>query len=249
MSKLLSPETTVGQLVAERPARSQVFERLGIDYCCGGRKTLTASCAERGLSTNAVLSALADADQNAPAAADTDPARMGISELCDHIEETHHAHLRETLPRLMMLTDKVANAHGERNANLIAVRDLFIDFRAELEAHMMKEEMILFPLCRQMEAATGPVRAHCGSVANPIRVMFAEHDDAGEAMEKFRAWTNDYTAPDGACNTYRAMLDALATLEADMHQHVHKENNILFPRAIEREAELAQNAPVSVGKE
>lgn len=245
MSTLLSPETTVGQMVADRPARSQVFERLGIDYCCGGRKSLSASCAERGLSTDAVLKALADADRNAPAA-DTDPARMGISELCDHVEEVHHAYLREALPRLMMLTDKVANAHGDRDPNLVAVRDLFIDFRAELEAHMMKEEMILFPLCRQMEAAGGPVRAHCGSVANPIRVMFAEHDDAGEAMEKFRAWTGGYTAPDGACNTYRAMLDALATLEADMHQHVHKENNILFPRAIEREAELAQNALVGI---
>lgn len=236
MTMLDMARTTVGQLVVEKPSRARVFEGLGIDYCCGGKKPLELACAEKGLSIDGVLEKLRVAEE--PAAAERDWSQATLSELADHIEATHHAYLRTELPRLDYLTQRVLNAHGSRHPELAALRDVFLAFQDELASHMMKEEHILFPLCRQLEAADGPTSFHCGSVANPIRVMVAEHDNAGAALARMRQLTGDYTAPEGACNTYRAMLASLEQLEADMHQHVHKENNILFPRAVEREAAL-----------
>jgi regulator of cell morphogenesis and NO signaling len=155
-----------------------------------------------------------------------------------HIEQTHHAYLKQELPRLDTLTAKVARVHGPENPNLVRLREIFVEFKAELDSHMAKEEQILFPLCRRLESARSAVASHCGSIQNPIRVMIMEHDHAGNAMEQFRELTDNYTAPEEACNTYIAMFDSLRQLEQDMHQHVHKENNILFPRAIEAEAAL-----------
>src|SRR5581483_9505995 len=231
-------DRTVGQLVAEQPARSRIFERLGIDYCCGGGRSLADACAAKRLDAQAVLRDLEACDAAAPAP-ETDWTQATLTELCDHIEQTHHAYLRQALPRLSALTEKVARAHGAKDPRLLDLHATFGGLRAELEAHMAKEEFILFPLCRQLEGATARPRFHCGSVQNPIRVMVAEHADAGEALEEMRALTDDFTPPVGACNTYRAMLQALEELEADLHQHVHKENNLLFPRAAEAEAALA----------
>lgn len=237
MSTTIALDKTVGQLVAEQPARSRVFEQFGIDYCCGGRKILSAACAEKNLDTKAILRQLEASDVAAPVA-QIDWTQASLTELCDHIERTHHDYLREALPRLTALTTKVAEAHGAHNGRLLVLRDLFTQFRAELELHMVKEEGILFPLCRAMENETTRPTFHCGSVQNPIRVMIAEHDDAGEALATMRALTDDFIPPTNACNTYRAMLQALEELEGDMHQHVHKENNILFPKAETFEANL-----------
>jgi regulator of cell morphogenesis and NO signaling len=235
----LSLQETVGRLVAAQPSRSKVFERWGLDYCCGGKKPLAEACAERGLEPETVLRELAAEDARPTAGVGTDWTTAPLSALCDHIIATHHDYLREALPRLTLLTDKVANAHGDKRPELRDVATLFATFRRELENHMRKEEVILFPLIKTLETVEMLPAFHCGSVANPIQVMELEHDDAGAALERLRALTNGFTPPPGACNTYRAMLDALAELEADMHQHVHKENNILFPRAAQREAELA----------
>jgi regulator of cell morphogenesis and NO signaling len=232
-------ETTVGQLVTEKPARARVFEKFGIDYCCGGKKPLAQACGEKGLDPQAVLNELSIADQQKNAS-DKDWSQATLTELADAIEATHHAYLKEELPRLDFITEKVARAHGVNHPEMVQVRQIFIDFKAELDSHMFKEEQILFPLCRRMEEATEAFAGHCGSIANPIRVMVAEHEDAGNALEQFRKLTHDYTPPADACNTFRALLDSLRQIEADMHQHVHKENNILFPRAIELEARLHQ---------
>lgn len=234
----MNTNVTVGALVAERPARARVFERLGIDYCCGGRKPLAEVCAQRGLDAKALLAELT---------LDTEPADAGerdwsdapLAVLCDHIEATHHAYLRFELPRLGAMTRKVATVHGEREPHLRELAGLFGAFHAELDAHMAKEEQVLFPIIRKLEEAHSLPSFHCGSVANPIRMMEHEHDNAGDALARMRALTRDYTPPPEACNTYRAMLDGLQELEKDMHQHVHKENNILFPRAAEREQFLA----------
>src|SRR5262249_36156390 len=149
--------------------------------------------------------------------------------LVDHIVTSHHGYLREALPRLDMLIEKVVGAHAGQHPELLQLRGVFRSFQRELETHMFKEEHILFPMCRELERAGAHPRFHCGSSQNPVRVMTMEHDDAGNALAAMRQLTHDFTAPEDACITYRAMLDGLAELEQDMHRHVHLENNILFP--------------------
>jgi regulator of cell morphogenesis and NO signaling len=230
-------DTPVGQLVSEQPGRSRVFERFGLDYCCGGKKALNVACVEKHLDVDAVVRELLRADTVTPAP-ETDWPRASLAHLCDHIVDTHHAYLREALPRLTGLIDKVVNVHGDRHPALAEVAAVFEAFREELELHMVKEEQILFPFIKQLEVADKAPSFHCGSLQNPIRVMEAEHDSAGDALAKLRELNDDYRPPMGACNTYRSMLDGLAEIEADMHTHVHLENNILFPRATAREALL-----------
>jgi regulator of cell morphogenesis and NO signaling len=247
----LEPPATVGQLVRQRPARSRVFESLKIDYCCGGKLTLQDACQRKGVALDEVLRRLAecDAQEEARRAAYAESASgqlvdadaMSLSELADHIVQTHHEYLKQELPRLDRITEKVARVHGDHDPRLRQVRAAFESLRDELVPHMMKEELILFPMVRKLEqakAASQPGEIptfHCGSVANPIRQMELEHDAAGSALEAMRELTDGFNPPEWACNTYRAMLDALHVLEQDMHQHVHKENNVLFPKAIELE--------------
>ena len=232
-------ETTIGQLVTERPARARIFESFGIDYCCGGKKPLAEAIREKGLDEKAVVGVLDAFDDQPTQSAEPDYAKMSMTELADHIEQTHHAYLKNELPRLAFLVNKVATRHGEGRPQLIEVAHVFNAFMAELESHMQKEEMILFPICRRLEQAGAPQQFHCGSVQNPIRVMVQEHDDAGQALQQMRTLTDDYTLPPDACNTYRALFDSLQQLEQDMHRHVHKENSILFPKAVEAEARIA----------
>lgn len=234
MSALMT-DRAVGQLVAERPARSRVFEKLGIDYCCGGKKSLEDACRDKGLDAR-TIAALLEASEGAPATAEVDPQAMSLTELADHIEQTHHAYLRRELPRLAMLVRKVAAVHGHRYPWMLEVDGVFAGFMAELDSHMMKEEQILFPIVREVERGNRSAGSHCGGLANPIRVMEHEHDSAGNALAAMRRLTDGFTPSADACNTFRAMLDGLAELERDMHQHVHKENNVLFPRALELEA-------------
>ena len=241
MTATLSPETTVGQMVRQRPARSRVFETFKIDYCCGGKLSLAEACDKAQVDPRQVIEQLrlADQRQDATQGAYTDADAMGLSELADHSEQTHHVYLRSELPRLDQMTHKVASVHGDAEPRLHQLRQTFEALRDELTSHMLKEERILFPMIRQIERSQALPAFHCGSLANPVAQMEHEHDVAGNALEQFRALTDDYAAPDWACNTYRAMLDGLATLEADLHQHIHKENNVLFPRAMEREQALA----------
>jgi regulator of cell morphogenesis and NO signaling len=230
---LLAPETPVGQLVAKRPRLARVFERLGIDFCCGGRSSLDQACREKGLDVAVVLRELAVGDAE-PAEDDHDGfdgATSTMVELIDHIVATHHAYLLRGLPRLSALADKVVDAHGTRHPELKELRDIFDSLRAELTLHMLKEEKILFPIIAQLEAAADMPAFHCGSVTNPILVMEHEHDDAGVALARLRTLTDGYTPPEDACPTYRGLLNGLAELEADLHLHIHEENNILFPRA------------------
>ncbi len=234
----LDAQMTVGELVTERPSRSRVFEQLGIDYCCGGKVPLAQACAAKKLSVDQVLEQLQASDAQGTQVADTDWSQAPLSELIDHIVDTHHRYLRRELPRLSGLVAKIRDVHGERHPHLRDVASTFAGLQAELDAHMMKEERILFPMIKQMEQAESRPEFHCGSVGNPIAVMEDEHDSAGRALERMRTLTDGFQPPADACNTYRATLDGLHELETDLHQHIHKENNILFPRAQRREAEL-----------
>jgi regulator of cell morphogenesis and NO signaling len=227
----------VGQWVAQRPATSRVFENFGIDYCCGGRVPLEQACAERSIDPNDVLAQLASVG-------DTQEARneswshASLAALCDHIEQTHHAWLKTELPRLSAMIDKVVRAHGDKHPEMIQVQQVFADLRAELEPHMFKEERILFPAIRRLEQAGERTTLPFGKIENPIRMMEYEHDNAGQCLHQLRDLTADYRVPSHVCNTYRAMLDGLHDLEQDMHVHIHKENSILFPRAVLLEESL-----------
>jgi regulator of cell morphogenesis and NO signaling len=234
----MSLTATVGELVAQRPSRSRIFERFKIDFCCGGKLTLADACRKKGVDP-AVILALLQEEAATPAPQTLDLTALSLTDLADHIERTHHAYLRRELPRLEYLTGRVATRHGEHTPALVKLHQLFLAFKADLEAHMLKEENVLFPMCRRLDGAMATPAFHCGSVQNPVAMMVTEHDHAGEDLSQMRALTDDYTPPPGACNTYRAMFSALAELEADMHQHVHTENNILFPKAVAAETRLA----------
>jgi regulator of cell morphogenesis and NO signaling len=241
----VTPETSVGAVVAERLGRARVFERLGIDYCCHGVTPLAEACGMRSLDLDRVLAELAESD-----ALDTveeedrvDCGAMSESKLVDHIVGTHHVYLRQELPRLTGLIDKVVAAHAAKHPELDDLRETFAGLRQELESHMIKEERVLFPLVKQLEAAQAPFPIHCGTVGNPIRVMEHEHEAVGSALERLRMLTGDYQPPADGCDSFRALYDGLAWLEADLHRHIHKENNILFPKAAAIEAALGKARP------
>ena len=228
-------ETTVGEMVASQPGLARVFERFGIDYCCGGKRTLADAAALAGADSAAVLAALETTD---PPAGEFDPAALSLSDLAQHIVETHHAYLRRELPRIDQLLQKVTAAHGQRYPEVWEVRRVFDVFAADLMQHMAKEEQALFPAIRRLEQDRRFPAGPFGSIRNPMGVMEAEHAEAGDALGAMRAATDDFTPPADACPTFRALMGALAELEVDMFRHVHKENNVLFPRAIRLEDEL-----------
>lgn len=217
---------TLGDLVAEAPGRAAVLDRFGLDYCCHGERSLTDACTTAGLDPRAVA---ADLDQPEvtvdPADYPTEP-----SALADHIEATHHAYLHAELPELDALAEKVAGVHGARHPELADVRRLVTAIRADLEPHLMKEERVLFPAIRALDA--GAREFPFGTVRNPIRMMRLEHDQAGELLVELRTVSSDYAVPDDGCASYRALYERLAALEADTHLHIHLENNVLFPAAV-----------------
>ena len=236
---------TVGELVAARPSRSRVFEAFHIDYCCGGKRSLKEACHKKGVDTATVVTALEHVDIGRAALDDTSPADMPLDILCDHIVERHHEYLRRELPRLMAMSDKVARVHGDRDARLEGVADEVRQLAAELERHTMKEERVLFPAIRAMVRCEGLPFMPFGTLSNPIHAMESEHDEAGGGLARLSELTDDYTPPAWACNTYQALLDGLHDLEMDLHQHIHKENNVLFPRAMEEENRRLPAMPFS----
>lgn len=224
---------SVGSMVIENPAVARVFEKFGIDYCCQGRRSLASACAQRGLNLQDIIAQLDVVRRAAPA----EWQGLGPAELADQIESVHHGYLKAEFPRIAELFGKVIAAHGQRHPELREAEQVFRELRAELESHMLKEERILFPMVRSLASGSNPT-AHCGSVNNPIRVMEHEHDIAGAALRNLRAITGEYRPPADACPTFRVLYDALRELESDLHLHIHKENNVLFPRATELESQL-----------
>ncbi|MEP6823037.1 MAG: iron-sulfur cluster repair di-iron protein [Chthoniobacterales bacterium] len=229
--KRITPETTVGEIVRVFPARSRVFENLGIDYCCGGKKSLAEACQAKNLdpaTVAAMLSALDRAGQEVEA----DPDTLTLHELCDHIERVHHGYLGEELPRLNFMTRKVAATHGDAEPRLLDVRRVFEIFSEKVSAHTAEENERVFPAIRQLEAADGDKAERVSALKGEFEKLESEHLSTGAALAQFDQLTDGYTAPDWACNTMRALYDGLRQMEKDMHQHIHEENNVLFPRAL-----------------
>jgi regulator of cell morphogenesis and NO signaling len=233
--------TTVADIVVAHPAAARVFERHAIDYCCHGRRPLEQACNEAGVDLAAVRAEL-DALATDPVA---EPFADEVGALIGHIVAVHHTYLRRELPRLGGLMAKVIAAHGVAHPEVHGVAATLGALTADLLPHLMKEEKVLFPLAIELLGAVEPTSFQCGSVANPIGVMNVEHDRVGELLETLRHQTGGYVPPDDACPTWRALYGGLAEMEADVHQHVHLENNVLFPKiiglqtALEAEVEAA----------
>ena len=242
MESLINEKMTVGELAARYPHMRKTLEKWGVDYCCGGKHDLKTAAAEKSVNLDGLLAALNAAIKEGPSAAseEQDWTSVTLTELADHIEAKHHSFMKEQLPRLSMMLAKVKRAHGEKHGEMLTeLEDVYLSLRDEIESHLMKEEKILFPYIRQIEAyakTAGPKpEVHCGSIANPIAQMEFEHDNAGNALEQMRKLANNYAVPEDGCNTFAALYEGLAAMEADLHEHIHLENNILFPKAIELE--------------
>jgi regulator of cell morphogenesis and NO signaling len=237
MNTDITSNMTVKDIVVRYPQTRTILEMLGIDYCCGGKATLNRAAEQVGLSTDQVLVKLelelTKADQDTTSVHDW--SSVSLTELVDHIEQTHHVFMKEQLPRLASLLDRTIQAHGERHGKMLEqLKDSYISLKTDIEMHLAKEEKILFPLIRQMEAFEQNRRPapdmHCGSISNPIHQMEHEHDVAGEILARMRHVTNNYTLPSDACPTFVALYEGLDALEKDLHEHIHLENNILFPK-------------------
>ncbi len=219
-------ERTVGELVAERPGRSRVFQSFGIDFCCQGGTTLTEACRRKSVPLDTVIEQL-QAEEVQPSENTTNPAKLPIPELADYIVNRHHAFLKSELPRLQAMAHRVATVHGGHTPTLLRVYEVFNSLYLELDGHMMKEEQVLFPAIKVL-AAGGEAMPLDG----PIACMLREHDDAGADLAQLRKMTRGYEPPGDACNTYRALYAGLAELEEDLHRHIHLENSVLFPAAM-----------------
>jgi regulator of cell morphogenesis and NO signaling len=231
------PAATLGDLVLADPAAAALFERLNLDYCCGGRRSLEEACSQRGLDTKTVT-VLLDALRNGPGAPEVahhDVGRCSISELCDHIVIRHHDPLRAELPRIDELLATVVRVHGTSHPELLDLQRLFARLRGELEIHLRREEHTLFPACRSLDEH-GEASGFDGAV---VALLEDDHEATGDALSALRELSGGYDAERALCGTHRALLRSLRALELGLHQHVHEENNVLFPRVRERMAAAA----------
>ena len=232
-------EKTVREIAIEDPSSVRVFESLGIDYCCGGKRPLSDACSHANVDVNRVLELLATASRDSQVAEVGEWDDKPLGDLIAHVVETHHAFVRRETPRIASLLAKVVAKHGPLHPEINQIEPLFTAIGQELSTHMLKEEQVLFPYVARMEQATlsgnAIPRALSGSVQRPIANMVAEHDDAGALLSQIRELSHGYTAPSGACPTFLALYRGLEEFERDLHQHIHLENNILFPRAVEIE--------------
>jgi regulator of cell morphogenesis and NO signaling len=233
-------EKTVRELALENAVATKVFEKLGIDYCCGGNRTLEQACHAANVSVGQVLKSLEEAQLSSPAnSTDRNWQTEPLDGLISHITNTHHKYTRDATARLAPLFAKVCSVHGANHPELLELRDVFNGLTEELTVHLMKEEKVLFPYIIRMEEAViekAPILPPpFGTVQNPVAMMEHEHDSAGRTLRAMREISHGYAVPSDACVSYQTLYKALAELEADLHQHIHLENNILFPRAIEME--------------
>lgn len=241
ISKRISGENdeTLGQIAAKDLRKAQVFKKYGLDFCCGGKKTVKEACAEKGLDVTKIEQELQQADKNSV----TRPLPYddwSLDFLADYIVNTHHSYVKKALPDLRTYAAKVARVHGNRHPELIAIQQLVEEVNAELTTHLLKEEKVLFPYIKEMVTSANngqPAahKAHFGTVQNPISMMEMEHEMAGQALQEIRTRSDNFSLPDDACASYSLLYRMLDEFESDLHIHVHLENNILFPKALSME--------------
>jgi len=234
----------VKDIVTQNFHVSELFEKLGIDFCCNGNRPLREALEEKQISNERFLEELNKVNQSISSDSER-YSEWDLNFLAQYIVNNHHAYVKNAIPQITAHLEKVFNAHGRKYLYISEVRNEFNLVANEMTSHMAKEERILFPLIRYLvETKTlgeKPKSAGYGTIKNPIRQMEAEHVSAGGAMEKIRALTNNYSLPQDACTTFQITYKELDEFEKDLHKHVHLENNILFPRAIELENALVKN--------
>lgn len=234
-------EETLGEIAAKDLRKAQIFKKYGLDFCCGGRKTVKQACADKGLDVTKIEQELQQADKNFS----TRPLPYndwGLDFLEDYIVNTHHSYIHKSLPEIRGYAAKVARVHGSRHPELLLIYKLVEEINEELSAHLVKEESILFPYIKELVAASkanGSFRSsNFGAVQNPINMMELEHEMVGKNLEQIRTLSNNYALPEDACASYSLLYRMLDEFEDDLHTHIHLENNILFPKAIELEKQL-----------
>ncbi|MDE3235228.1 MAG: iron-sulfur cluster repair di-iron protein [Bacteroidota bacterium] len=234
-------EETLGSIAAKDLRKAEVFKKYGLDFCCGGKKTIIEACAEKGLDVVKIEQELQQADK-VVLAHPIPYNEWSLDFLSDYIVNTHHAYVKKTLPELVNYAAKVASVHGDHHAELYQIKQLVDNVNGELSAHMIKEEKVLFPYIKELTSASKNNQslhaAHFGSVQSPISMMEMEHELVANAMEQIRTLSGNYTLPEDACASYSLLYKMLEQFENDLHVHVHLENNILFPKAIEVEKKL-----------
>lgn len=230
---------TVGDVVKENMHAAGVFERHGIDYCCGGKQSLSEACERSSVDTAVLQQELADLPENgAP-----NVSAWDTPFLIDYIVNTHHVYVRSMLPTIQAHAAKVAQVHGDNHPETREIASVFMEVKAELEQHLVKEERILFPYIKHLAAAEDGRAAYdennIGGVHGPIAMMEQEHDRAGLAFDRMRTLSGDFTPPEDACTTFRLLYRELDEFERDLHMHIHLENNVLHPRAAQLEQRIA----------
>jgi regulator of cell morphogenesis and NO signaling len=237
---MITTDMTVRDVATELPQSTRIFEKLKIDYCCGGGQPLAEACASAGIDVDNVMEMLTEVTHSKS----QDEDFQTLTELITYILDTHHVFTKAEMDRLQSLADKVLHAHGGNHPELIHLDELLTRLCADLKPHLFKEEQVLFPYIVATEEAANQKRAipfaPFGTVNNPIRMMMKEHDTAGQILRELRALTSDYKVPADACISYKTLYQALENFERDLHQHIHLENNILFPKALDLENGLTR---------
>lgn len=229
MTTQINIEPTIGEIVANDFRAASMFKEAGIDFCCGGNKSLSVACKEKGADESLLIQQLETLAQT-PVSGAMNFKEWDLSFLSDYIVNTHHKFVLKNLPELVFYTQKIANVHGEHHPELLEVASLFTKINEELLQHLKNEEEVLFPAIKEAEKnASAEVKA---TIVSEITRMQGEHEFAGGAMDKINVLTHNYFIPEDACNTYRVSLKLLEQFEDDLHIHVHLENNILYPKAL-----------------
>lgn len=237
MPREISPDMTVGRIATAHPELIPELERLGIDFCCGGSRSLSEAASKVGCDPAAIAEYLARYEGESRTDSDGPGwAAMSMTDLADHIEQTHHAYARAALARIETLIDKCVAAHADEDPRLNGLLRTFVTLRDDMHDHFIREERVLFPWLRRLERRSEITSGPPWSVRRPIDCMVHDHDDVGEAFARIRDLTDNFTPPASACSTWKSCYQALSELEQDTRRHIHKENNILFPAGIKAEA-------------
>lgn len=237
---MIQKDSKIGEVVAQNFHTALIFEKHGLDFCCGGKKSIFEACEEKGIESENLITEIQRADESDSSHMHFD--RWEIDFLVDYIINNHHSYVTTAIPTIEHHLQKVISAHAEKHSEVVIIAAIFDGLKEELLAHLQKEEKMLFPYIRKMfiaskndfELSYPPF----GTVENPVQVMEHEHENAGKAMVNIRRLSNDYTPPSDACSTFRVLYNELKEFEDDLHTHVHLENNILFPKAVELEKEI-----------
>lgn len=237
---------SLAQIVNTNHKAASIFEKYHLDFCCKGKRSLEQACTEQDLAVSEVTGELESIFTDAINTSTLDFEKMDLTQLCDYIVQTHHAYVKNEMPQLYAYLQKVTSKHGDRHPELYKIFQIFSAVKEEMEGHMKKEELVLFPRIKELQKLADNEKAqlqlNIGYLQSPITVMEQEHDHAGNLLNDIRVFSNDYMPPQDACTTYRLCFASLKAFELDLHQHVHLENNILFPKTIEIFKELQTTA-------